>query len=98
MKQKEFIFLLLSIFIIVIAFIAFNIYHTSTTSTIPETLRIQIIPIAPKFNTAIIDELKLRQKITPLYSIENSSSQTSSPAALLENPQSTQASSEGVLR
>lgn len=63
MKQKDFLFLLISISILAVVWIIFNIIHSVTTSTINKTVMQQIAPLQPKFNTAIIDQLKQRQII-----------------------------------
>lgn len=67
MKQKDLLFLVISTFIIVIAWIGFSIYHNSTTSTIPSQLNTQIIPIPPDFDTKTINTLKAREQVAPIY-------------------------------
>lgn len=104
MKQKDFLFFLISICIIIVAWVSFSVYHSSITSTIPESLMVQINPIAPQFSTAAIDKLKKRQKIIPLYFVENSPPPQASPSPLLSSPsafpqntQSPKASEEATL-
>lgn len=70
MKHKEIIFILASMFILVIAWIVFNIYHNSATSTIPESVVMQIAPITPAFDLATIEKLKSRNKIEPVLEIQ----------------------------
>ncbi len=66
-RQREIILLLLSILIVTIAWIGFNLYHNVVTSTISEPLQQDISPITPSFNTSIISLLKTRQFIQPQY-------------------------------
>ena len=72
MKQKDLVFLVVSAFLIVFSWITFNIYHNYTTSTIPETLGVEIAPINPNFDTQTIERLKNRKKIDPLFEIPQS--------------------------
>lgn len=74
MKQRDVLLILISTFIIVVCWIAFNVVHNSITSTISENLAVQIIPISPNFDTQAIERIKKRQKISPLYEIDNQSS------------------------
>lgn len=71
MKQKDLLILLISAFLLVIAWIIFNIYHNSITSTIPQNLNIQIIPINPDFDSKTITKLKGRKNVQPEYRIKN---------------------------
>ena len=80
--QKDILFLSASFFAIVVAWIAFNLYHTYVTTTISEDLQMQIIPIGPKFDTETIDALKSREKINPLFQL--SSDEEASVPALLQ--------------
>lgn len=91
MKAKNILFLLISLFIIVVAWVSFNIYHNAISSTIPEQLENQIIPIAPVFDTNTLEKLRSRQKISPLYqsivpSVSPSPIPTSSPATSTPTP------------
>ncbi len=79
--QKDVLFLSASFFGVVAAWIAFSLYHTYVTTTISEDLQIQIVPIDPKFDTATIETLKSREKITPLFQL-SSDPQASTPALL----------------
>ncbi len=72
MKQKQLLFFLVPTAIVVIAWVGFNIYHSATVSTIPDSVSIQISPIPGQFNVAVINKLKLRQKIPALYEIPTS--------------------------
>lgn len=65
--QNDFLFLSLSIFIIIAVWIGSNIYHAWVTTTISENLQLQIIPIEGRFDTATIDNLKKRKIVQPLF-------------------------------
>ena len=70
MKQKDILFLFISTFILVVAWIGFNIYHKWATSTISADLQVQIKPIDPNFDTQTIEKLKTREQITPVYELK----------------------------
>lgn len=67
MKQKDILLLVVPTFILVVAWIVFSIYHNWGTSTISETLNIQITPIEGKFDKETIDNLKRREKVLPVF-------------------------------
>src|ERR1041385_6278665 len=68
--QTDILFLSISFFMIVFLWIGFNLYHAYATSTISKDLQMQIVPIAPKFDTATLDKLKTRQQIVPLLELD----------------------------
>ncbi len=70
MKQKDLTILLISLFVLTILWVIFNIYHSYVTSTIKDPLTVQIIPIEGKFDKNTIEKLKSRQRINPLYEIQ----------------------------
>lgn len=72
MKRKDILALLIPIFILVFAWIGFDIYHSSVKSTISEELNMQITSISPDFDTKTIDKLKKRQNVTPVYQTSGS--------------------------
>lgn len=76
MKQKDFSYLIISMFIIIFIWIIFSIYQNSISSTISPIVNIQIKPINPSFNLNIVNDLKKRDKISPVF--EFSASETSS--------------------
>jgi|SRR5581483_8164599 len=78
MKQKEILFVVVSIFILVLIYIGFTIYHKSIASTISPDLSLQITPIAPAFDTATIEDLKKRNSVVPDFT-QNTASQSVSP-------------------
>lgn len=85
MKQKQhtikqdILFVLISSFIVVVAWIGFNIYHIWVTSTIDEEVQMQLTPIDPRFDTTVIENVKSRNQIEPAFSKQDNAS----PAAVL---------------
>lgn len=67
MKQKDFLKILIPLFLLTILWVIFNIYHSYVTSTIEESLTIQIIPIEGKFNNEAVTKIRDRQRIDPLF-------------------------------
>jgi len=72
MKHKEIILLSGSMFIIVVAWIGFSIYHNLVKSTTPESLEKEALPIKATFDEPVIRKLKERAQISPLYRLESS--------------------------
>ena len=79
-KRKDIMYLLTCTCLVVFAWIIFTLYHASVTSTINETLTGQIEPIKPDFNTAVIEHLKTREAIIPVYELKGSKNASSSAA------------------
>lgn len=79
MKQKDFLIILVPLFILTVLWVIFNIYHNFVTSTITDPLTIQIIPIEGKFDIQEISRLKDRERINPLYEISSQISPTPTP-------------------
>lgn len=73
MKQKDFLLLALSSFFVIIVWIGFSIYQSFFLSTISAPTLQKIIPIQPDFNQALINKIKERSSIEPLYQVEVSS-------------------------
>ena len=69
--QREFFYITLSFFIVVASWVGFNLYHVHATSTISQDLQMQIIPIAPSFDTLVIQKLNTRTQVAPLDSFPN---------------------------
>ncbi len=67
MKQKDVLLLIISSFTLIVFWIAFNVYHNIVTSTIPETLNVQISPIDATFDTKTMSALKQRIQVAPIY-------------------------------
>lgn len=70
MKQREILFLLGSIMVVVFVWIAFTLLHNTLTSTISGELTQAIVPIQPTFNTKIIEALKTRTVVKPVFTIQ----------------------------
>lgn len=83
MKHKDIILLLTSAFIIVIAWIGFSIYHNLATSTTPEALEKEALPIKPTFDEPAIKKLKERKQVSPLYQFDAS---LPTPTTLILSP------------
>lgn len=69
MKQRDFLFLLVSICVVVLAWIAFTIVHNSLTSTISTTTSAAIAPIDPHFDIATLQKMKKRIAVSPAFTI-----------------------------
>lgn len=103
MKRKELLIILASIFIFVFVWIGFNIYHNSIKSTISDSTNMQISPISPNFDTSVINKLKQRQVVTPIFQTTAGSQTTSTTETPVIAPSeissgsATQATSGGSL-
>jgi len=71
MKQKDVFVILILLFVFVVVWIGSSIYHNSISSTISKTLNQDIFQIDPKFDVQTIDKLKNRQRLNPLFELEN---------------------------
>ncbi len=80
-KQKDILFILISSFVVVVAWIGFNIYHIKVTSTVNEHVQSQLNPINPTFDQETIQELKTREDINPLFEQTGSQSATTPPSS-----------------
>lgn len=90
MRKNDLTIFLTSILVFVCLWIGFNIYHNSVSSTITPSVNIQIAPISPTFDTKIIDELKKRESVTPIFQLNPSTNQTT---PTIEAPQTISSSS-----
>lgn len=79
MKQKDILFLLIPVALLVAAWIGFNIFHNLATSTISSTLNTNILPITPNFDIKTISNLKQREKVVPLFQLQKIETPTPSP-------------------
>ncbi len=91
MKQKDILFLSVSIFVLILAWIIFSVVHNFMASTISEPLEKKISPISSDFDTQTIENLKKKEKIEPFYGEEVNSS----PSAIVENELPENATSSG---
>jgi len=79
--QLDVLYLSISMFVIVVVWIAFSLYHSYVTSTISDDLQMKITPIDGTFDSATIKKLKSRTQVEPLSAINAaSSSATPSPS------------------
>lgn len=76
MKQKDIILLVVPLFFLVLVWIIFSVYHNRVSSTIPETLNVQITPIEGRFDEKTINELKDRENLLPIFEATSSPSAT----------------------
>jgi hypothetical protein len=87
---KDILFLFISSFVLVVAWVGFSIYHKMVTTTISEDLQIQIKPIDPYFDSETIQKLKARAVIVPLYQlpegIEPTTSETDTESKNTSSP------------
>ena len=58
MKQQQLLLLFIYAFIIIVAWIAFNLYDKSVTSTVTQEQATQTAPIDPAFNEQAIENYK----------------------------------------
>lgn len=77
--QMDILYLSISMFVIVVIWIGFSLYHNYVTSTISEDLQLKITPIDGSFDTATIQKIKSRVNVVPLYQLNASSSANVSP-------------------
>lgn len=68
MKRRDILLLLVSSVILVISWIIFSIIHQFMSSTINSTVSQAITPIQPTFDIAVINKLKTRQPVAPVFS------------------------------
>jgi len=86
-KQKDILFILISSFIVVVAWIGFNIYHIWITSTVSQELQLELTPIAPTFDAATMQQLKARKGINPSFTLQSVASQSAqTPTIPLPTP------------
>lgn len=86
--RKDILFLFISVFLVVFAWIGFSLHHRWVTSTIDEAVQLQLEPIEPTFDMQTIEALRNRENITPLNDIDESV-QSTEPTAQPTTPMST---------
>lgn len=96
-RQKDILFIFISSFIVVVAWISFNIYHIWATSTLNPDVQSELTPIIPVFDPQVINQLKTRESIQPLFQSQQTPStlsptppllsSTPTPTSLLSSPQ-----------
>ncbi|MGA2911036.1 MAG: hypothetical protein ABSE17_00145 [Candidatus Levyibacteriota bacterium] len=86
MKRNDILLILVPLFIFAILWIGFSIYHNIITSTISVPLSVQIEPITPNFDTGVIDSLKNREKVSPIYELSVPVQNVTVPASPSASP------------
>lgn len=74
MKINDILFLFLSIFFVSVIWIGFSIYNSAVTSTISDSLAIDIAPIQPQFDQAAITSIRGRTAVNPALQVQKSAS------------------------
>jgi len=102
MKKQDLLVILIPTLICVIAWIGFNIYDNSVTSTISPQEVSQIAPINPDFDRNTISALKQRERIEPFFQATPSSGIIPTPTPIVHVPVITnlknlQATTEGKI-
>ena len=92
MKQRDILFLVISTFVLIVAWIGFSIYHNLVSSTITGPVEEKIIPIDPTFDTRTIDSLKERKNIEPVFQVN---SKEPAEGTAIENTSTNSANIEG---
>jgi hypothetical protein len=85
-RQNDILFILISSFIVVVAWIGFNIYHIYVTSTISEDVQAQLTPITGSFDTQTLQQLKSRDKVNPKFERNAAASQSAVTPAPTQQP------------
>jgi len=78
-QQREIILWLTSLLVVTILWVGFDIYHNASTSTISKPLQVDITEISPEFDSSVIQQLKSRQYIAPVYTFPAPMSVTPEP-------------------
>ncbi|KKR76768.1 MAG: hypothetical protein UU21_C0004G0035 [Candidatus Levybacteria bacterium GW2011_GWA2_40_8] len=92
MRQRDILLVIIPTFIMVVLWVAFSIYHNHISSTISEPLSLQIEPIGQSFDLNTLDNLKKRERLSPVY--ENISVESSEEITLEEEQETATSSSE----
>lgn len=62
MNRREIAVIAIVIFLTVIAWLVFGIYHAQNTSTVSQKELRQVVPLTPTFDNDIIKKLKSREE------------------------------------
>ncbi len=89
MKQRDLLFLVISTFILIVAWIGFSIYHNLVSSTITGPVEEKILPINPTFDTKTIDTLKKRKNIEPIFQTKSNQATESAVVGAIGGPSPT---------
>jgi len=83
--QKDILFIFISSFIVVVAWIGFNLYHIWATSTVTPDLQLELTPISPVFDPTTMQQLTTRENIEPLFESQKNPN-TLSPTPIVNTP------------
>lgn len=75
MKQKDIFYIVVSSFILIVIWIASNLWHIQNASKLTETVITQSLPITPSFDTKTLIKLKERTTAAPVFSTKPIASQ-----------------------
>lgn len=62
MNRKELVIIALIIFLTVVAWIVFGIYHTNINLTLEQKELKEVVPLTPTFDRDIIEAIEKREK------------------------------------
>lgn len=91
--QKDIFYIAISSLVLAVLWVGFSIYHAYVDSTITPALQTQIEPIEPIFNTQVIQELKSRRGVIPVFELESLPAESASSEAGLQPDTETQPAS-----
>lgn len=83
MKQRDIAILLIPVFILVVLWVIFNVYHNYVNSTITDPLTYQLVPIEGKFDENTINDIKARKRVDSVVII-------TSPEAISPSPETSE--------
>lgn len=92
MKQKDFLIILIPLFILTILWVIFSIYHNLITSTIKDPLTYQIIKIEGQFDKETLKNIVNRKRVVPQNEVVNETIVEIIPTDTIEAEISTQSS------
>lgn len=95
-QHNDILFVLISSFIVVVAWIGFNIYHIYITSTISEEVQMQLTPINGTFDKETLQQLKNREQINPKFEKDKTASR-SAPTPVVTNAPAEQDETEAIV-
>lgn len=92
MKRKDFLIILIPMFIFTILWVIFNVYHNLVTSTIKDPLTYQIIKIEGSFDNETLQNIVSRKRVIPQNEVSNKTIVEIIPIDTIEIEISTQSS------
>ncbi len=96
MNKKEAYFILISTFILIVAWIIFSILQSAVSSTISGSLSLQTTPINPTFDMQTITAIKKRKAVTPATEIQTNIA-TNAAQSITPTPQAQQSATTGTV-